>query len=60
MPFINGKFYANPTYGRALERARQADAQELANRLVYREPDNEAESENQLLPYHPSYGSQPE
>lgn len=60
MPFINGKFYAKPTYGRALERARQADAQELANRLVYREPDNEAESENQLLPYHPSYGSQPE
>ncbi len=26
MPFINGKFYSNPAYGRALEEARQADA----------------------------------
>ena len=26
MPFFNGRFYLNPTYGRALERARAADA----------------------------------
>ncbi|MGB8543562.1 MAG: hypothetical protein WCD49_18180 [Candidatus Acidiferrales bacterium] len=25
MPFINGRFYINPAYGRALERARGAD-----------------------------------
>jgi hypothetical protein len=25
MPFINGKFYANPAYGRAVERARNAE-----------------------------------
>jgi hypothetical protein len=25
VPFINGKFYANPAYGRALENARIAD-----------------------------------
>lgn len=43
MPFINGRFYANPAYGRALERARQADA----------------ESESELLPYRRSYQSQP-
>jgi hypothetical protein len=26
MPFVNGKFYANPIFGRALERARAAEA----------------------------------
>jgi hypothetical protein len=26
MPFINGRFYANPAYGRALERARRASS----------------------------------
>ena|SRR5579863_7092071 len=26
MPFINGKFYANPAYGRAVEAARSAEA----------------------------------
>src|ERR1700735_18156 len=25
MPFINGKFYMNPAYGRAIERARRAN-----------------------------------
>jgi hypothetical protein len=25
MPFINGRFYMNPAYGRALERARRAN-----------------------------------
>jgi hypothetical protein len=26
MPFINGRFYANPAYGRALERARRSNS----------------------------------
>ncbi len=28
MPIIGGKYYANPSYGRALEEAREAGAQE--------------------------------
>ena len=26
MPFVNGKFYANPIFGRALERTRAAES----------------------------------
>lgn len=31
MPFINGKFYANPAYGEALERAKNLESQRTAS-----------------------------
>jgi len=45
MPFINGKFYMNPTYGRALEHARARDA---ASNLESQQQDQGAKSSIKL------------
>lgn len=58
MPFINGRFYANPAYGRVLERARQAGAESEATRLGHDDP-GDVGSESELLSYRRSYQSQP-
>lgn len=55
MPLINGRFYANPAYGRALERARAAEAESEAKRLGHDYP-GDRESGNELLPYDRSHG----
>ena len=34
VPFINGKYYMNPAYGRAMERARAAFSSALAERAM--------------------------
>lgn len=59
MPFINGKFYANPAYGRALERARQVEAQSEATGLG-RDYPNEDQSQHELLVYRRPGGEQSE
>ena len=40
MPFINGKFYMNPAYGRALEDARASEEASRHNDSSQQEPDS--------------------
>ncbi|MGB8525082.1 MAG: septal ring lytic transglycosylase RlpA family protein [Candidatus Acidiferrales bacterium] len=40
MPFINGKFYMNPAYGRALEHARASEEASRHNESSQQEPDS--------------------
>jgi hypothetical protein len=49
MPFINGSYYMNPAYGRAVERAR-ADEVPPANQKEQRGP----EGQNRTMGYHPA------
>jgi hypothetical protein len=38
MPFINGRYYMNPFYGAALERAREGEDNEGADQIPQQEP----------------------
>ncbi|HEV2298321.1 MAG TPA: hypothetical protein VGR72_07375 [Candidatus Acidoferrales bacterium] len=58
MPFINGRFYANPAYGRALERARQADAPEFEGELLGNGSGGGVQSADEVLANNP--GGAPE
>ena len=59
MPFINGRFYANPAYGRALERPRQTEGEPEATGLGHDYP-NEGQSQSELLVYRDDDGVPPE
>ncbi|HEV2489514.1 MAG TPA: hypothetical protein VGT03_06885 [Candidatus Acidoferrales bacterium] len=49
MPFINGKFYANPAYGRALERGRHTEVSERQDALARNDAAGEPQFDDEVL-----------
>lgn len=58
MPLINGRYYTNPAYGAALERARQAEAPEFEDELPTKGSVGGVQSEDEVLANNP--GGEPE
>jgi hypothetical protein len=49
MPFIHGRFYANPAYGEALESVRRAEAPEFVDELLRNEPSGATKFDDGVL-----------